>query len=354
MLTLAGQDHPITTAPTRLDADAHLFNTPAGTLDLNSGKLKEHDRADLITKVTTAGFADRPAPIWTAFLERILPDPDVRAFIQRLMGVAMFGAVREQYLPIFTGTGANGKGVFRDALMHAFGDYGFEVDPAMLMQQHNARHGTFLMDLRGRRLVFCSETERGSRFAEAQMKRLTGGDPITANRMHKDPVKFDPSHTLVMITNQLPVVSGDDPAVWRRILVVPFDVTIPVEDRDPGLPEKLKAEADSVLSWAFQGWVEYQRIGLAPPAAVRARTDAYRTDSDVLARFIDERCMLMGQIKARDLFTEFSRWTRAAGEEPGTETSFGKQMAARSMPKQRTTSGFVYKGLMLAAGEEDE
>lgn len=355
VLSLAGSMKPVSLPASKLDSDPYLFNTPGGTVDLNAGTISPAERLDHITKVTVAPIASEPAPIWTMFLERVLPDPEVRSFVQRLMGVAMLGAVREQYLPIFTGAGANGKGVFRDALLHAFGDYAHEIDPSMLMESKHSQHRTFLMQLRGRRLIFTSETERGKRFAEAQMKRLTGGDPIEANRMHKDPIVFTPSHTLVMITNHLPAVSGDDPAVWRRILVVPFDVVIPPEERDPGLPEKLKAEAGSVLAWAWQGWLEYQRIGLAPPDAVKARTDEYRSESDVLARFLDERCEFgPGCVtRARDLFTEYVRWTRAAGEESGTETAFGKQMAARQHSKVRTQNGFVYRGLMIRNDEEN-
>src|SRR5262249_37921765 len=154
----------------------------------------------------------------------------------------------------FTGTGANGKGTLRDALMAAVGDYGREVDPEILMESHNVRHGTFKMQLRGRRLVFCSETDRSRRFAEAAMKRAVGGDPIEANLMHPDPIPFDPSHTLVMLTNHLPRVSGDDEAVWRRIMVVPFDVVIPEGERDPELPRRLRAQAPAVLAWALEGW----------------------------------------------------------------------------------------------------
>ncbi|WP_234336632.1 DNA primase family protein, partial [Streptomyces graminis] len=192
---------------------------------------------------------DGGAAEFEQFIERILPDPDVRAFVQRFFGYAMLGKVTEHVMPIFTGTGANGKGTLRDAVMSAMGDYAIEVDPAILMESKHERHGAFKMRLRGARMVFCSETEQGKRFAESTMKRLTGGDPIEANLMHKNPITFDPSHALVMLTNHLPAVSGDDPAVWRRILVVPFDVVIPPEDRDGGLPDRLKKAAPAVLAW---------------------------------------------------------------------------------------------------------
>ncbi|MER7969683.1 phage/plasmid primase, P4 family [Streptomyces sp. NPDC096080] len=359
MLRIASALPPLSTASKRLDADAYLFNTPSGTVDLRSGDVLPNDREHLITKVA-GGKAGGPAyDEWETFLKRILPDEDVRAFVQRLFGYAMLGKVTEHVMPIFTGTGANGKGTIRDAVMAAFGDYAIEIDPAMLMQSKHERHGTFKMRLRGARLAFCSETEKGRKFAEAMMKRLVGGDPIEANLMHKNPITFDPSHTLIMLTNHLPEVSGDDPAVWRRILVVPFDVVIPPEERDPELPERLKGASDAVLAWLYDGWLAYQDQGLNPPAAVRARTEAYQADSDALGRFLAERTMTNphDSVKARDLFAAWSAWchdSRLRAEDIGNEVTFAASMQARGFTKKRGSSGMKYPGLMLAGTSDDD
>ncbi|MFI1376889.1 phage/plasmid primase, P4 family [Streptomyces longwoodensis] len=363
MLRIAGSLDPISTASTSLDADPHLFNTPRSTVNLLTGDTKKNDREDLITKVAGGGITkpwpgDQQAAEWATFLERILPDEDVRAFVQRLFGYAMLGKQTEHVMPIFTGTGANGKGTLRDALMAAFGDYAIEVDPALLMESKHERHGAFKMRLRGARLAFCSETEKGRKFAEATMKRLVGGDQIEANLMHKNPITFDPSHTLVMLTNHLPAVSGDDPAVWRRILVVPFDVVIPEEERDGELPGRLKAASSVVLSWAHQGWLAYQEQGLNPPKAVRVRTEQYRADSDTLGRFLAERTLenQHGYVKSRDLFTAWSNWCHDSGmraEEIGSEVTFAASMKARGFEKKRSSSGQLYRGLMLMAAQQE-
>jgi putative DNA primase/helicase len=355
MLKIAGALPPISTASKALDADPHLFNTPRGTVNLDTGEITECRRADLITKVAGGNLPGNRSAVWETFLATVLPDVEVRDFVQRLFGYSMFGKVTEHVMPIFTGTGANGKGTIRDALMAAFGDYAIEVDPAILMESKHERHGAFKMRLRGARLVFCSETEKGRRFAEATMKRLVGGDPIEANLMHKNPITFDPSHTLIMLTNHLPAVSGDDPAVWRRILVVPFDVVIPEEQRDGTLPERLKAAAPAVLAWAYEGWKAYQRQGLNPPAVVRARTAEYQQASDVLARFMDERTIenTHASVKARELFSAWSTWCHQNGEQPGSEVMFAESMAKRGFAKKRSSAGQTYRGLMLAA-EDDE
>ncbi|WP_329099617.1 DNA primase family protein [Streptomyces sp. NBC_01439] len=355
MVRIASALPPISTASKALDADPHLFNTPAGTVNLHTGTVHANNRADLLTKVAGGQLAAEHNPEWQGFLARILPDEEVRTFVQRLFGYAMLGKVTEHVMPIFTGTGANGKGTLRDALMSAFGDYAIEVDPSILMESKHERHGAFKMRLRGARLAFCSETDKGRRFAEATMKRLVGGDPIEANLMHKNPITFDPSHTLVMLTNFLPQVSGDDPAIWRRILIVPFDVTIPEADRDPGLPDRLKNAAPAVLAWAYEGWRDYQRQGLNPPEAVRVRTAAYQAASDVLARFLDERALTSRHavVKARDLFTAWSRWCGENGEQPGSEAAFAESMTKRGHGKTRRSTGQFYLGLMLAGTDDD-
>ncbi|MEV8036723.1 phage/plasmid primase, P4 family [Streptomyces sp. NPDC086182] len=359
MLKIASALRPISVSSKSLDADPYLFNTPEGTANLRTGHVTENRREDLITKVAGAPLGDETDEEWESFLKRILPDDDVRSFVQRLFGYAMLGKVTEHVMPIFTGTGANGKGTLRDAVMSAFGDYAIEVDPAILMESKHERHGAFKMRLRGARLAFCSETEKGRKFAEATMKRLVGGDPIEANLMHKNPITFDPSHTLVMLTNHLPAVTGDDPAVWRRLLVVPFDVVIPPEERDGGLPERLKLATPAVLAWAYQGWKDYQEQGLNPPEVVRVRTEQYRSDSDTLGRFLAERTLAgpHGYVRSRELFQAWSKWCHDAGikaDEIGSEVAFATSMKTRGFEKKSRKIGAVWLGLMLTGDAEDE
>lgn len=353
---LAGTMHPISVSADMMDADPYLFNTPEGTIHLGERTIKPHQRDDLITKVSNGSVTEETSEIWEKFLARVLPDEEVRAFVQRLFGYAMLGKVTEHVLPILNGPGGNGKSVLQDAIMNAMGDYADAVDPAILMESKNERHGAFKMKLRGQRVVFCSETERDRRFSEATMKRLVGGDPIEANYMYQNPITFLPSHTLVMLTNHLPKVSADDPAVWRRILVVPFDVVIPPEERDPQLSSKLKAAPDAVLTWIYQGWLAYQKQGLNPPEAVRVRTQAYQEDNSALARFLEERTMPNehSRVRARDLYTAWSTWCHEVGERPGPEKTFASLMEAAGYEKKRSNAGQQYTGLILLEEEKED
>jgi putative DNA primase/helicase len=299
--------------------------------------------------------------VWEGFLERILPDVDVRSFVQRLFGYALLGEVREHVMPIFTGTGANGKGTLRDTVMTMFGDYALEVDPEILMATHNPRHLTFLMELRGRRLVFCSETEKGRRFAESMMKRLVGGDPIQANRMREDPITFLPSHLLIMCTNHLPKVSGDDPAVWRRLLVVPFDVVIPAPERDGRLPARLR-EADvqaAVFAWVFEGHRQYLLQGLNPPKAVVARTDSYHGESDLVGRFLAETVEAArgSSVPGAAVFEAYRAWHREETSRedapPLARKEFVQDLAQRGWSASKSHGVMIYRGMKLIGPDVD-
>lgn len=341
----------------RLDADPHLLNTTAGTLDLRTLAVRPHDYRDRITKMTRGAYdPTADSSRWEAFLARSLPDPDVRAFLRRLAGVALLGEVREHVLAILTGTGANGKGVFYGALTHSLDEYAVIPEPDLLMARDHPVHTTGLLDLRGRRLAVVSESDEGRRLAEATMKRLTGGDPITARRMHRDNVTFEPSHTAVLVTNSLPKVRGDDPAIWRRLRVVPFDVVIPEEERDAELPARLREDADAVLTWAVEGLRDYlSRGNLDEPEAVTMATAAYQLASDAVARFIEECCYTSAHahVPARDLFDRWTKFAHADGADALTARAFGMELDKRGFEAARTNGKRLRKGLGLLADEAE-
>lgn len=286
-----------------LDSDPYLVNALNGTLDLRSLKRHDHDPADMCTHCVNAQLSsDAEAPRWHTFLEQVLPDKAVREFVQRYVGVSLLGKVLEHKLMILLGDGRNGKGTFYGAISHALGDYAISAEPELFMHKEGA-HPTGQMDLLGRRWVVVSETERGRRLNAATLKRLTGGDRIRARRMRQDFVEFEPSHMAVMVSNFLPKVSGDDPAVWSRVRVVDFDVTFSEEQQDKHLAETLEREADGILLWAIRGWQDYVARGHSldePPAVLRA-TDEYREDNDNIGHFLSEFYVMGGGDADREL-----------------------------------------------------
>ncbi|MCX2965599.1 DNA primase family protein [Gordonia aquimaris] len=340
-----------------LDADPYLINTASGTLDLRTGTLRPHDPADRITKVTRAAVDDGPGHGWSAFLERVLPDPEVREYLQRVAGVGLLGKVNEHILAILTGTGANGKGTFYKALCWALGDYASTVEPDLFMHRPGA-HPTGEMDLMGRRVVVVSESEKDRRLAEATMKRLTGGDTIRARRMRQDFVEFEPSHTPLLITNHLPKVSGDDPAIWRRLRVIPFSVEIPPAERDKTLDERLQVEADAILAWAIAGWHDYRQRGdLAEPAAVVVATDDYQKSADAVSRFIDECCVTTSPAQKAtvgQLFEAWEKWRAEDGTESISRKAFGLSLDQHGYPVTQVSNGKRWRSGIALSAEEME
>lgn len=342
VLYLAAALEPFTARVADLDADPYLLNCANGTLDLRTLELRAHRPSDRITKICRAAYdPDAQSELWGRFLARVLPDPDVCGFVQRLVGVGLLGEVREHVLPILTGVGANGKSVLDKAIRYVLGDYALAAEPELFMHREGA-HPTGEMDLRGVRWAVVSETDRGRRLAEATMKRLTGGDTIRARRMRQDFVEFNPSHTALLISNHLPKVSGDDPAVWRRLRVVPFGVVIPEAERDPELDSRLQLEADGILAWAVAGHRAYLDSGLAEPASVRAATDSYQADSDAVRRFITEVCVTTSPaLKATtgQLHDAYEKWRAIDGAEPLSLKAFGAALDRHGYPAGPPSNG---------------
>ncbi|MDC8980687.1 phage/plasmid primase, P4 family [Mycobacterium marinum] len=358
VLDLAAALKPFAAAVADLDSDAHLINVANGTLDLRTLQLRPHQPADRITKVCRGAYHPGGAEsrLWSEFLARVLPDDEVRGFLQRLVGVGLLGAVAEHVLGILTGVGANGKSVLDKAIRHALGDYACTAEPDLFMHRDGG-HPTGEMDLRGVRWVVVSESDKDRRLAEATMKRLTGGDTIRARRMRQDFVEFTPSHTPLLITNHLPKVSGDDAAVWRRLRVVPFSVVIPEAEQDSELDARLQLEADGILSWAVAGYRDYLGRGLDEPASVREATDTYRRNSDAVGRFIADRCQVGPLFKATTsaLYAAWQRWQESDGCDPIGRGAFGNALDCRGYPASKPAHGKRWRtGIGLAEDVADD
>jgi putative DNA primase/helicase len=338
--------------PEELDADPWKLNVLNGTIDLRSGKLLEHNRADLLTKIAPVEYDPmEKAPNWEAVLERVLPSEDVRGFFKRLCGYALSGEVSEHVLPVLYGIGANGKSTVLNALLEALGDYGIQAAPDLLISKRGS-HPTELADLFGMRCVTSIEVEDGRRFAESLVKQLTGGDRVRARRMRQDFWEFNPTHTVFLATNHKPEVRGTDNAIWRRIRLIPFTETIPPEEQDKKLPEKLRAELGGILTWAVEGCLEWQLDGLEAPEEVRKATGKYRSEMDVVGAFLDE-CCVMGEdrtVSAADLYRAYGEWCKDAGETQEKQRKFGSKLTeTRRFERYRggKTGGHMWRGVTL-------
>jgi len=352
VLKLASSLEPFAAVVSDLDRDPYVLNTLSGTLDLHTGTLRPHDPTDRLTKVCGTGYDPAAtAPTWETFLDEALPDPEVRAFLRRLVGLSLVGKVIEHVLPILTGGGRNGKGTFVRVLSAAMGDYAIEAEPELFLARDRA-HPTGQLDLRGVRLATCQETDEGKRLAVATVKRLTGGDTIRARAMRQDFVEFEPSHLPTLVTNHLPRVPADDPALWARLLVVEFTVSF-FGREDTGLPDRLALELPGILAWAVRGYAEYVERRLDPPAAVKVATERYQVSADALAQFIEEVCLVGAHYHARssELWAAWQAWCRASSEEAGHNRKFKETLENRGYRTRHSRLGSVFDGIALAAEE---
>lgn len=285
--------------------------------------LVDHDRGQLITKLMDVAYdPDARSPRFFAFLNQIMPDPDIQAFLQRVFGLSMLG-LTEQMLCFFYGDGANGKSVLVDLIARILGDYAASAKIESLTGSNRRGGGDATPDLVpmiGARFLRASEPEKGVQWQEGLIKELTGGEPILVRALNKDFVEVRPLFKLVVQGNHRPEFRGDDHGIWRRIKLVPFTVQIPEPERIPKqeLDDILFAEAPGVLNWMVEGALSYLEAGLNEPVAVRDATAALRAEMDYYGTFLGEACLVSGdshdKLPASELVNAFHFWLALRGE----------------------------------------
>jgi putative DNA primase/helicase len=356
MIWLARSEPGIPARLTDFDADGWLFNIANGTINLRTGELQPHQRIDLISNLSDITF-DRNADceLWDGFLWRVTDGNDeLYAYLRRFVGYLLIGDTSEQTLHFLYGLGANGKSVFCEVLMHLLGEYAIAVSPDLIMLK---RHGGIPNDvarLRGVRAALMNETTQGARFDEAKLKDLTGGDTLSARFLHQEFFDFSPTHRIVIRGNHKPAIDGTDEGIWRRLRLVPFTVTIPEDERDHQLLQKLQAELPGILNWAIAGCLEWQRGGLKPPAIITDAVRAYRQESDTLGRFIDEHCEVrkLAQVKSLVFFRRYQQFAEQAGERWLQSKELPAEMQRRGFEWRRTKTGGMFFGIELAAADD--
>ena len=344
---LARSDRRLAAVIDQWDADAWLLNTPDGVIDLRTGRRCPHGAEDYLTKIT-AVEPRGGCPRFIAFLDRITGgDDELVAYIQRVLGYGLTGLTREHALFFGYGTGANGKSVLLSTIAGILGDYHKTAPIETFTVTNGDRHPTDLAGLRGARLVTATETEEGRRWAESRIKQLTGGDTVAARFMRQDFFEYRPAFKLIIAGNHKPSLRSVDEAIRRRFHLIPFAVTIPPEERDGELTEKLKAEWSGILAWLVEGCLEWQAEGLRPPKAVVEATATYLSAEDSLAAWIDERCERKAGAWASSsaLFACWSAWATAAGENPGNSKRFAQALESRGfIPNRQRIEGSNLRG----------
>ena len=290
-------------------------------------------------------------PTWDRFIATVTGgDTELAGYLQAVAGYALTGRVSEECLFFLYGNGANGKGVFSETLKRLSGDYGQAAPESLFMKDRNGAPTNEMARLAGCRMAIAAELEEGAAFAESRIKALTGGDTITARLLYHEPFDFLPTHKFLISGNHKPTVKGADYGIWRRLRLVPFTVTIPDADRDPMLKEKLALELPGILNWAIAGCLRWQRDGLRVPLCVKAATEAYREEEDVIGQFLAENTDAApdGRAGRAEMYRRFQGWAVGEGiKSPLKAQAFNRQISERGIQVVKSSGIPVWLGINI-------
>jgi putative DNA primase/helicase len=350
-IDLASADSRIAVDLKSLNANPLLLNVQNGTLELDTGKFREHRQEDCLTQLANVKFdAAATCPRWEESLAMIFAnDTELIGYVQRLLGYAITGLRSEHILPIAFGNGWNGKSTVTNVILELLGDYGYGANDGLLLGNKDA-HPTERAALYQKRFVTITEPDQGARLKESRVKELTGEATITARRMNEDFWSFDRTHTFWMSTNHLPQITGSDDGIWRRVKLIPFKVdlrtvTTPIPDLDKTL---LDTEASGILNWLIHGFHLYQAYGFMEPERVTVAVERYRKDEDELASFLSEKCETGDHCMQTydELFKAYINWGGKM-----TRNQFGRKLGDM-FTKDKPTAGdmrnkTLYHGVRL-------
>jgi P4 family phage/plasmid primase-like protien len=354
----------------KLDADPWLLNCQNGTVDLRTGELREHRAADLITKLAPVAYDPAAqAPRFRQFLAEIFADDrHVVEFLSRWFGYAATGSTESQCFVIHHGGGSNGKSTLIDTISNVLGDYASAAPDGLLTAKSSKDvHPAEIADLHGKRLVTASESEDGAKLREAFVKQASGGDKLKGRRLYAQLFEFTPTHKLQLLTNKKPQIRGTEFAMWRRILLVPYNVTFGTSDQvaageaqrvgDSSLKGTLPAEYPGILAWIVEGARQWStQGGLRPPDAVMAASRQYQSEEDRVGRFVQECTRIDGGAwtPVAALYGSYVAWCRDSGLFPFSRPRFMLDLE-RHVPGLRGVkrhAGHGVAGIALTTGLE--
>ena len=344
-------EHRVPILPKNMDTDKMAVNCKNGIIDLRTGKLIPHDINKFMTKMLNVKLPETPETpkLWLNFLGDIFGgDRELIRYIQKAVGYSLSGSTTEQCVFFLYGTGRNGKSTFLEIVRYIMGDYATNIQPETIMvRPSQGSANSDIARLKGARFVTSVEPNEGMRINEGLLKQLTGDDVVTARKLYGDEFEFKPEFKLWMATNHKPIIRGTDTGIWRRIHIIPFTVSIPVEKVDRRLKYKLRDELPDILAWAVEGCRIWQTEGLRMPKAVLDAVQEYRHEMDVISAFTDACCVEGGEVKASQLYTVYSEWAGENNEYRMSSTKFGTEMAKR-FERVKKRDGWYYKNIQLS------
>ena len=346
-----------------MDHDSDLLNLRNGTYDLKNHELLPADPDLLMTKAMGVSYdPEAQCPQFEAFMERVLPDPGMRSYVQRALGYSLLGEADQRSLFLVCGPSGTGKSTLMATMELLFAGYGVSAPSGTLRARGAEGSGPSndLHTLRGKRFVSTSETNEHTSYNEDLIKRLTGRDQIQSRELYQKFQTWSPRCTIWLATNHPPRFSSDDDAIWRRAKIVPFNTLLTDDGEVSDYAHKVLAhELDGIFNWVLAGLRAYQESGLGEPGSVGEAVRGVRIQSDPVARFLEEKIndtVLVHeqgqQIRSSDLYAMYAEWARMTGERPLGSRRFGNriQYAFQDVDSVRVGGTYCWRGLGRAHG----
>lgn len=347
MLVLAESEPGVSILPEDLDKNKMLFNVQNGTYDFDKREFREHRREDYITKISPVVYdLEAKRDLWEKFLDTIMAgNKNIIGYLKRKAGYIMTGLTREEEVDILYGVGGNGKSKYTGQLIHNMGDYAVKTNIETIQATKN-RNGSApspdVIDLKGARLVTCSEPEMNTRLNESRIKDWTGRDPVKARGLNEKPIQFMPEFKLLIYTNYPLSVMGTDKGIKRRLKQIPFEVVIPEGEKDLDLDKKLLAESSGILNWMIEGCLEYLTKGLQVPEEIIKATADYMDEQDIYGEFINVCCLRVpkneedkwGIAPFKKLYEAFKLWCEVEDKYPLKDKQFGTWLTNHGFQKK--------------------
>lgn len=358
-LRLARTQAAVALTPAAFDRHPYLLNVENGTLDLRTGEIRAHRQEDLITKLCPVKYDPAAfSPLWQQTVEKFLPDPEIRSFVQRYLGSCLTGDPSDQAFAVFCGGGGNGKTTILETATRILGDY-FVGTPFSTLTAKRDQSGSTadLASLAGARFVLAAEPPERITLNASTVKYLTGGDTITARLLYRDFFSFVPEFKLALMTNYRPNIEENSHAIWRRVHLVPFGVRIPDSDRIEGFKERIWEEGrEGAFRWLVEGCMEWQTERLNPPDAIRAANAEYRSEEDEFGSFIEEKTAeIAGSVtRASALVSAYNKWAKENGADGMSAKALAGKLRQRGLRNRKSDGVMVWVGIALRPDEKED
>jgi|UPI0003B3DED3 putative DNA primase/helicase len=324
-----------------LDQHPYLVNFKNGTYDLKTGVFREHRQEDFLTQRIEVNYDPlAEAPRWEKFVDEIMcGKEDMVSYLHMYLGYCLSGDTSEMLFPIAYGIGANGKSVLNDIVLHVMGEYALQASSDLVMSKKN-QNGSLnpdLVQIRGKRMVFLSETTEGKSLDESLVKRITGKEPITCRDLYEKPFTFRPVAKYMLATNHKPIIKGTDNGIWRRVRLIGFENRFEGPKRDPYLEEKLINEAQGIINWMIKGFKMWEKNGLNSVESIMQATEEYRESMDSIGNFLKDVCVERegARVSNPDLYAAYKQWCQDNGEHANSQRVFTNRLTDKGLVSKK-------------------